>query len=99
MARFEVYRDPDGHGFLLDVQANMMSHLNTRIVVPLMPEAAAPKQAKGLNPGFMIGDVAVVMVTQFLAAVPMSALKDQVATLDQHHTTIVDAIDLLMQGF
>jgi hypothetical protein len=55
--------------------------------------------AKGLNPAFTIGDVGVVMVTQFLAAVPMSALKDQVATLDHHHTTIVDAIYLLMQGF
>lgn len=51
MARFDVYRDPDGEGFLLDVQANMMSHLNTRIVVPLMLDADAPKPAKGLNPG------------------------------------------------
>jgi len=59
----------------------------------------APKQAKGLNPGFMIGDVAVVMITQFLTAVPISMLKEQVATLDQHHTTIVDSIDLLLQGF
>jgi toxin CcdB len=67
MARFDIYRDPDGQGFLLDVQANVMSHLNTRVVVPLMHPAKAPKPAKGLNPEFMIGDVAVVMVTQFLA--------------------------------
>jgi toxin CcdB len=99
MARFDVCRDPDGQGFLLDVQANMMNHLNSRIVVPLMLEAEAPNPAKGLNPGFTIGDVAVVRVTQFLAAVPISALKDQVTTLEQHHTAIVDAIDLLMQGF
>jgi len=39
------------------------------------------------------------MVTQFHAAVPVSALKEPVATLDQHHTLIVDAIDLLLQGF
>ena len=99
MARFGVYRDPDGQGFLLDVQADMMSHLNTRVVVPLLPEAKAPKPAKGLNPSFMIGHNTVVMVTQFLAAVPISTLKEQVATLDNHHITIVDAIDLLMQGF
>lgn len=77
----------------------MMSHLNTRIVVPLLPEATAPKPAKGLNPSFAIGNNTVVMVTQFLAAVQVSALKEQVATLEHHHTTIVDAIDLLMQGF
>jgi toxin CcdB len=99
MARFDVYRDPDGRGFLLDVQANIMSHLNTRAVVPLMLAAEAPKPAKGLNPGFMIGDISVVMITQFVAAVPISALRDQVGTLDQHHSTIVDAIDLLLQGF
>lgn len=99
MARFDVYRDPDGKGYLLDVQAALLSHLNTRIVVPLMPPADAPKPAKGLNPEFMIGDTAVVMITQFLAAVPTSVLKEPVATLDQHHTRIVDAIDLLLQGF
>jgi len=99
MARFDLYRDPDGDGFLLDVQADMMRHLNTRIVVPLMPPDRAPKPARGLNPEFRIGEVTVVMVTQFLAAVPTSVLKDQVATLDQHHTIIVDAIDLLLQGF
>jgi toxin CcdB len=99
MARFDVYRDPDGHGYLLDVQADLLSHLNTRIVVPLLTTALAPKPAKGLNPVFMIGDTAVVMVTQFLSAVPTSTFKEQVATLDQHHTEIVDAIDLLLQGF
>jgi toxin CcdB len=99
MARFDVYRDPDGNGYLLDVQANLLSHLNTRIVVPLMLPAAAPLPAKGLNPEFLIGDTAVVMLTQFLSAVPASTLKEQVATLDQHHTEIVAAIDFLMQGF
>lgn len=99
MARFDVYRVPEGHGFLLDIQAGIMEHLNTRIVVPLMLSSEAPKPAKGLNPEFTIGGIAVVMVTQFLAAVPVSVLKDHVATLDHHHSTIVDAVDLLLQGF
>jgi toxin CcdB len=99
MARFDVYRNPDGNGYLLDVQASLLGHLNTRIVVPLMLPADAPKPAQGLNPKFMIGDTAVVMITQFLSAVPTSTLKEQVATFDQHHTEIVDAIDLLLQGF
>jgi toxin CcdB len=99
MARFDVYRNPDGNGYLLDVQADLLSHLNTRIIVPLLPPADAPKPAKGLNPEFMIGDHRVVMATQFLSAMPTSVLKEPVATLDQHHTRIVDAIDLLLQGF
>jgi toxin CcdB len=99
MARFDVYRAPEGDGYLLDVQANLLTHLNTRIVVPLMLSTAAPKPAKGLNPEFMIGHTAVVMIAQFLSAVPISMLKEPVATLDQHHTKIVDAIDLALQGF
>ena len=99
MARFDVFRNPGGNGYLLDVQASLLSQLNTRIVVPLMLPTAAPKPAKALNPEFLIGDTAVVMVTQFLSAVPTSTLKEPVATLDQHHTKIVDAIDLLLQGF
>lgn len=99
MARFDVYQAPDGHGYLLDVQADLLSHLNTRIVVPLLTAALAPQPAKVLNPVFMIGDIAVVMVTQFLSAVPSATLKKQVTTLDQHHSEIVDAIDLALQGF
>ena len=29
MPRFSVYRNPDADGYLLDVQANILDHLNT----------------------------------------------------------------------
>jgi toxin CcdB len=99
MARFDVYRNPDGEGYLLDVQASLLVHLNTRVVVPLMPPSDAPKPARRLNPRFRIGAAEVVMATQFLSAVPVSFLREPVATLDAHHDEIVDAIDLLLQGF
>ena len=39
MARFDAYPRPDGApGLLLDVQADLMSHLSTRVVVPLLPK-------------------------------------------------------------
>lgn len=98
MARFSVYKNPDG-GYLLDVQADLLNHLNTRIVVPLMSLADAPKPADTLNPLFDVNGVFYVMVTQFMAAVPASILKQQVATLEGHREEIVSAIDLLMQGF
>lgn len=99
MPRFDVYRNPDTAGYLLDVQATILDHLNTRVVVPLMSWSQAPKPAKGLNPQFRVGGDEVVMVTQFLAAVPVSSLKAPMATLDHHHDEIVDAIDLLLRGF
>ncbi len=70
MARFDVYANPDGGGYLLDLQADILSSLNTRMVAPLMTIKEAPTPAKRLNPTFQIDDETVVMATQFMAAVP-----------------------------
>ncbi len=99
MPRFDVYRNEDGGGYLLDIQADILRDLNTRVVVPLMHPKNAPTPAKRLNPSFQVGDETVVMVSQFMAAVPVAILKQPVASLEPHHSEIVDAIDMLMQGF
>ena len=39
------------------------------------------------------------MVTQFMAAVPTTALRTAVTNLEAKRNEIVSAIDLLMQGF
>jgi len=99
MARFDVYRNPDGEGYLLDIQASLLDHLNTRVVVPLLPLPSAPSPARTLNPIFDISDEQLVMVTQFMAAIPTSMLRTNVTNLEDQHTMIVSAIELLMQGF
>jgi toxin CcdB len=50
MARLDVYPNPDGPGWLADVQADLLSHLNTRVVGPLLPQANAPAPAQTLDP-------------------------------------------------
>ena len=99
MARYDVYKNADGDGYLLDIQANLLDGLNTRIVVPLLPRAHAPQPAERLNPIFSIADEDVVMVTQFLSSVPHAFLGAPVTSLEIHHTAIVNATDMLMQGF
>jgi toxin CcdB len=99
MARFDVYANKAVGGYLLDVQADLLSGLNTRMVVPLLPLKAAPKPAAQLNPAFEINGTAVSMVTQFMAAIPEAELKRHVASLDQHRETILAAIDFLHQGW
>jgi len=99
MARFDVYLNPAGAGCLLDIQADLLSHLNTRVVVPLLPMSSAPQPARALNPGFDIGEETMVMCTQFMAAVPANILKNPIASLSGRRDDIVAAIDLLMQGF
>ncbi|WP_407696947.1 CcdB family protein [Skermanella mucosa] len=76
-----------------------MDSLNTRVIIPLIEGQQAPIPAKRLNPVFLIGDLEVVMITQYITAVPISVLKRPVATLDGHHDEIVNAIDVLTKGF
>ncbi len=99
MPRFDVYKNPDGPGCLLDIQADLLDHLNTRMVVPLLPQSIAPQAARTLNPSFDIGDETLVMATQFMAAVPVNMLRAPLTSLGTRRDEIVAAIDLLMQGF
>ncbi|GMG82701.1 CcdB family protein [Paralimibaculum aggregatum] len=99
MARFDVYANPDGAGYLLDVQTDLLDGLNTRIVVPLLPANDAPSPAQRLNPVFEIVNQRHVMVTQFIAAVPRAILKEPVTTLADHDAEITGALDMAFFGF
>ncbi|WP_233873664.1 CcdB family protein [Paraburkholderia adhaesiva] len=99
MARFSAYRNTEGSGFLVDIQADLLSHLNVRVVIPLLPLDAAPKPASGLNPVFEIEGVPYALVTQYMASVPLKDLKEAAFSLSGHYDEIVAAIDILLQGF
>lgn len=99
MAKYDVYENPEGAGLLLNVQADLLEALNTRLVVPLLPLSNAPLPAKRLNPLFEIGGQNYVMVSQFLAAVPKSLLGKPVGNLEERFSEINDALDLLITGF
>ncbi|MDC0116207.1 CcdB family protein [Octadecabacter sp.] len=95
MPKYDVFPDTSGDGYLLDVQTDLLSDLNTRVVVPLLPSSSAPKPATRLNPVFELPDETVVMVTQFMAAVPTGILKTSVGKLDNEFKKITSAIDML----
>lgn len=99
MTRFNVYANPTGSGYVLDVQADVLGDLNTRLVAPLMPLERAPVPAKRLNPIFQIGTEQHVMVTQFMATIPRGLLRDPVTNLAGHDAEISNALDMLFVGF
>ncbi|GLS30431.1 toxin CcdB [Mesorhizobium albiziae] len=99
MARYDLYRTPDGDGYFLDVQADLVNSFNTRVVIPLMRPQHAPFPARRLNPIFEIGGRKLVMVTQFISAATTSELGDVADNLSAHHDEIVSALDMLFQGF
>ena len=97
MARYDLFRD--GKDYLLDIQADTLDQLNTRIVVPIRVPERAPKPAKRLNPVFNLNGRRYVMVTQFMAAVPAKEFAVPEDNLVRHHDEIVAALDMLFQGF
>ena len=99
MARFDIYANPDGNGFLLDVQADLMSHLNSRLVIPLVLSGIAPTPMKVLNPIFRIEAATYLMLTQQMAAVSVQMLKRPIINANDRRDEVVAAIDLLLQGF
>lgn len=98
MARFDVYRSRDSHGFVLDCQANTLVGLNTRVVVPLWPPDEAPIAGARLNPKFEIEGAPYVMVTQFIASVPANSLGQKVVSLDAEQYVVTNALDMLLTG-
>ncbi|OJJ09102.1 hypothetical protein BKI51_23765 (plasmid) [Alphaproteobacteria bacterium AO1-B] len=82
VARKKIYRPKSGDVLVLDAQADLLDDLNTRVVVPLMPEPEAPTPARFLNPVFMINGGVHVMVTQLLSAVLVQELCEPIGSLD-----------------
>jgi toxin CcdB len=106
VARFDIYPNPGQTKksvvpFLLDVQANLLSGLDSRVVVPLRRVDCFDKVTlpKNLSPVFEVAGVSCFMETPKLAAVPAKILKTPIASLAQHHTIITDALDFLLLGF
>lgn len=99
MARFDIFKNVGGSGYLLDVQSDLLSGLNTTVVVPLLPESSAPSPAQRLNPIFEVEGQEVLMATQFMAAVPEAELRVGVGSLAEQQHEISAALDMLFLGF
>lgn len=103
MAQFDVYINTSpatrkSIPYLLDVQADLLDTLATRVVVPLVLEEDMGLAAKHLNPQFKIKGTSVVMSTAELAGVPNRLLGDKVASLKNKRDEIIAALDLLFTG-
>ena len=103
MAQFDVYLNPNtatrkAIPFLLDVQADLLDTLVTRVVVPLILAEEMGLAAKRLNPQFKVKGASVIMSTAEMAGVPNRSLGDKVASLKNKRDEIIAALDLLFTG-
>lgn len=104
MPQFTVYRNKNPQTlsavpFLLDVQNDLLSDLETRVVVPLSPVSAMKgKTLRPLMPVLEIEGERFVMLTPQMAGIPKSELGAPVTRVEQHRFGIIAAIDFLVTG-
>lgn len=98
MARFCVHRLSDA-SYVLDCQSDLLDHLTSRFVVPLVPIEHFDTPMARLNPQFEVKGHQLVMMTQFSGAVPVRSLGKPILSLDAHEYAISAALDMLLTGF
>jgi toxin CcdB len=98
MAQFDVHRIGDG-AFVLDCQADSLSHLTTRVVAPLMPRADVPPATSRLHPVLQFDGEAFVLATHLLTAIPVRELGPAIASLADERYTVVAALDMVITGY
>ena len=105
MARFSVYENIGEHAkttpFLLDVQTDLLSGLDTRIVIPLRKASLYKKVQlpQDLMPIFSIKGSDFALETPKMAAVPCKILKKEIGSLKSQQHLVMTAIDRLFHGF
>jgi toxin CcdB len=101
MAQFDLHRNRKAGAFplLLDVQADLLASLATRVVVPLMTARRhRARPITRLNPVVRVKGVEHVLLFQEMAAIPATALGEIVASLADRRAEMIGAIDLLLAG-
>jgi toxin CcdB len=99
MARYDAFSNAGGDGYLLEIQADLLDDLTTRVVVPLVRASPDFKPLRRLNPVFTIGAKQYVMFTHLIATVPAAGLGEPRISLAAFDEQIEAALDMLFRGF
>lgn len=104
MPQWTLHRNPNPSSrkeipYLLDVQSDLLSGLETRVVIPLFTRKAAPSQTLAqLTPELKFKGERLVLMTPQLAGVRQRDLGEPVADISSHRSEIIRALDLLLTG-
>ena len=102
MARFDIYKyGGKAVPFVLDVQADLLSDLNTCAVIPLVPEKQAMKEVLSkLKPIIQVDGLNYILMTTDIGTVTRSSLGEHITNVENdYRQEITEAIDFLFQGF
>ena len=105
MAQFTVYENinedtKNAIPYLLDVQNDLLSDLNTRVVIPMcLSKALGNKPISNLSPVFKIDGSEYILLTPQLAGIPLQELGSAVRDLSEFRDQFINALDFLFTGF
>lgn len=101
MAQFDIFRHlrDKRYPFLLDLQADLLRDLATRVVAPLTAvKRLQDRPISRLNPVVEVEGNQYAVLFQELAAVPVSALGVVAGNLQARRGDMIAALDLLFTG-
>ena len=98
MAQFDVYQTVHGQ-YVADCQADLLSHIQSRFVVPLIDDASGLQVVSRLNPTFEIDGKPMIFFTQYASTMPVSELGHRIGSISDEHYRIMAALDMLISGF
>lgn len=102
MPRFDVFPfRSDDITHVVDVQANLLSDLESRVVLPLIPLTKAKNEVvPRLKPVINIQGEDYVLMTTDIGVISTKSLGEPVGNLsDSFEYEIINAVDFLFQGF
>lgn len=104
MAQFTVHKNKNAktrkqYPYLVDIQANLLEDLQTRVVIPLTKANTLHKKPlKNLTPVVFIEDEPYLLLTPQLAGIVRSDLGPAVTDINHYRTEIIAALDFLISG-
>jgi len=104
MAQFDIYENGNMetrelYPYLLDVQADILDELPTRIVIPLVSASAVKKPIPILQPELEIKGQRVYLQTAQLAGVSQNLLGSRICSARASRDQIIAALDLAFVGY
>ncbi|TLS67486.1 plasmid maintenance protein CcdB [Mariprofundus erugo] len=103
MAQFDLYQNPNSDTnafipYLLDVQADLLDVLATRVVIPLYTNESIPKPMLHLNPVLEVDGERFVLSTAELAGVSLAVLGESITNLQCYRDEIIAALNFVFTG-
>lgn len=103
MPQFTVYKNNnrktrEQYPYLVDVQADLLEDMNTRVVIPLTSADTLHRPLKTLTPIISVEGESYIALTPQLAGIARSRLGEPVTNVHDQRTELINALDLLISG-